>query len=86
MNWESQKTTVYFKEQVLRKRPYLKPEWCSGIINKELHKEIQEDGRIRYWGYISEENKYLRVVTLKDKTLHNAFFDRNFKEKTNNEI
>ncbi|OGI02269.1 MAG: hypothetical protein A2Y25_09130 [Candidatus Melainabacteria bacterium GWF2_37_15] len=80
------KTTKYFKEQVLRKRPYLKSQWCSDIIEKELNKIIQEDGRIRYWGYIQEENKYLRIVTLEDKTLHNAFFDRNFKEKSNNEV
>ena len=86
MNWDEIKTTKYFKEQVLRKRPYLKPEWCSAIIEKELNKEIQEDGRIRYWLYIKEENKYLRIVALEDNTLHNAFFDRNFKEKTNNEI
>ena len=23
------KTTAYFEEQVLRKRPYIKPEWCE---------------------------------------------------------
>jgi hypothetical protein len=75
------KTTLYFQEQVLKKRPYLKIEWCTDIINKELNKTIQPDGRIRLWGYIEEENKYLIVITLEDGTLHNAFFDRNFKEK-----
>ena len=81
MNKDSIKTTAYFQEQVLKKRPYLKIEWCINIINKELHKTLQADDRIRYWGYITEENKYLRVITLEDGTLHNAFFDRNFKEK-----
>ena len=32
------------------------------------------------WNKIEEEDKYLRVVLLPDgETLHNAFFDRNFK-------
>ena len=42
---------------------------------------MQDDGRIRYWIYIGEYKKYLRVVFLEDgETIHNAFFDRNFKE------
>jgi hypothetical protein len=41
--------------------------------------EKQSDGRIRKWGYISEVDKYLRVILLEDgETVHNAFFDRNF--------
>ncbi|GJQ22155.1 MAG: hypothetical protein HBSIN02_25100 [Bacteroidia bacterium] len=37
--------------------------------------------RIRYWGYVEELGKYLRVVTLEDgETVHNAFPDRDFKE------
>jgi hypothetical protein len=41
---------------------------------------MQDDGRIRYWIYIEEYKKYLRVVFLEDgETIHNAFFDRNFK-------
>jgi hypothetical protein len=75
------KTTRYFKEQILRKRSYLKMEWCIEAINNPLKTEVQHDGRIRHWVYIREKNKYLRVVTLKDgKTIHNAFFDRRFKE------
>ncbi len=43
--------------------------------------EIQSDGRIRKWGYIEEVGKYLRVILLDDgETVHNAFFDRGFKE------
>ena len=50
-------------------------------IKEYIHKEIQETGCIRYWIYVTEDNKYLRVVTLEDgETIHNAFFDRNFKE------
>ncbi len=44
--------------------------------------EIQSDGRIRKWGWIEEEDKFLRVVLLEDgETVHNIFFDRSFKEK-----
>jgi hypothetical protein len=76
------KTTRYFEEQVLRKRPYIKRSWCNKVLKDYIHKEEQpEDGRIRYWAYIPELGKYLRVVTLDDgETVHNAFPDRNFKE------
>lgn len=75
------KTTRYFKEQVLRKRPYIKIEWIKLALSKPTHKEIQSDERIRFWVYIKDLDKYLRVVTLEDgKTVHNAFPDRNFKK------
>lgn len=75
------KTTRYFEEQVLRKRSYLKREWCEYVLKNYICKEIEETGRIRYWAYIDELGKYLRVVTLDDgETVHNAFPDRNFKE------
>ena len=76
------KTTRYFEEQVLVKRPYIKKEWCQRAIQKPVRKEIQADGRIRHWIYIAELSKYLRVVTLEDgETIHNAFPDRNFKQQ-----
>jgi len=79
-NLPSVKVTRYFLEQVLRKRPYIRPEWCERVIQQPLKKEVQPDGRIRYWGYIPELGRYLRVVTLADgETVHNAFPDRNFK-------
>ena len=72
--------TEYFREQVLQKRPYLRIEWCLAIIASPVHKEVQADGRIRFWGYPPELlGKALRVVTLSDgTTLHNAFADRGF--------
>lgn len=76
------KQTRYFQEQILRKRPYLKLEWCSQVLEKPLKTEQQDDGRWRYWGEIEELGKVLRVVTLEDgKTIHNAFPDRSFKEQ-----
>jgi hypothetical protein len=42
--------------------------------------EIQPNGRIRYWAFIPELGKYLRVVTEADgETVHNAFPDRSFR-------
>lgn len=79
------KTTRYFEEQVLRKRPYLQRDWCRSVIEKPIRREIQADGRIRFWGRIQRpdetHSRFLRVVTLEDgETVHNAFFDRNFHE------
>ena len=78
------KTTRYFEEQVLRKRPYIKIQWCEAIILNPIKKEVQENGRIRYWGKIEEHNnKIFRVITLADgETIHNAFPDRNFDLKS----
>ena len=73
------KTTPYFEEQVLRKRPYIKVEWCEQALQTPERIEVQENGRRRCWIFIPEQNKHLRVVTLPDGvTIHNAFFDRDF--------
>jgi hypothetical protein len=76
-----EQTTPYFRNEVLRKRPYLTIEMCRKVIENPYRKEIQESGRIRYWGKIEElGGRYLRVVTLDDcVTIHNAFIDRGFK-------
>ncbi len=72
--------TRYFTEQVMRKRPYLKIEWCIAAIEQPVRREIQPDGRIRHWTFVEDMGKYLRVVTLEDgQTLLNAFPDRDFK-------
>lgn len=75
------KTTRYFREQVLRKRPYIKEEWRERALKDYVKKQKQGDGRIGYWIYIEELNRYLRVITLDDGiTIHNAFPDRGFEE------
>ena len=73
--------TEYFEKEVLRKRPYLKKEWCIQVIQNPLKVEPQEHNRFRFWGEIPDlEGRVLRVVTLEDKkTIHNAFPDRGFK-------
>jgi hypothetical protein len=73
--------TEYFEKEVLRKRPYLEKEWCIHVNERPIRSEPQEFNRCRFWGEIPElEGRYLRVVTLADKTtVHNAFPDRRFK-------
>jgi hypothetical protein len=75
------KTTRYFEEQVMRKRPYIQREWCARIVGNPLKKEVQPNGRIRHGGPVRElGDRVLRVVTLEDgETIHNAFPDRDFK-------
>jgi hypothetical protein len=73
--------TPSFEHEVLRKRPYLKREWCIWVLEHPIRSETQEKNRYRFWGRIEElEGRVLRVVTLEDKiTIHNAFPDRGFK-------
>lgn len=75
------KFTDYFEKEVMRKRPYLKKEWCIQVIENPIKSESQEHNRFRFWGVVDElEGRILRVVTLEDKrTIHNAFPDRRFK-------
>ena len=77
------KTTQYF--QYTRQRPdhvIILDEWIERVINNPLREEVQSDGRIRRWAKIAEmDNRILRVILLEDgETVHNAFFDRRFKE------
>jgi hypothetical protein len=77
------KFTQYFL--ATRDRPdrsIIKIEWINLCIHHPIREHIQTDGRIRRWAKIPEMNeKVLRVVLLEDgETVHNAFFDRSFKE------
>ena len=77
------KTTQYF--DYTRKRPdraQIKEEWIKAVIQEPEKIEVQSDGRIRKWARIPEVGKFLRVILLEDgETVHNAFFDRSFKEE-----
>ena len=77
---EQYKFTAYFENEVMRKRPYLKKEWCVEVVKSPEKTEQQEVNRYRFWKRIKEfDNKYLRVITLENKTtIHNAFPDRRF--------
>ncbi len=76
------KTTQYF--QHVRQRPdraTIRDEWITFVLNHAQKTEIQSDGRVRKWAKIAETGRFLRVILLADgETVHNAFFDRSFKE------
>ena len=73
--------TDYFEKEVLRRRTYLKKEWCIAVVSNPLKVEPQEGNSFRFWGIVDEfEGRILRVMTLSDKkTIHNAFPDRRYK-------
>jgi hypothetical protein len=76
------KFTHYF--MAIRSRPdraMIKMEWIQQVIDRPEKEIIQDDGRIRRWARIKEmDGRALRVILLPDgKTVHNAFFDRDFK-------
>ena len=77
------KCTQYFL--FIKQRPdraIIKDEWILDTIKQPVKTAVQADGRIRKWKYIEEVGKYLRVILLEDgETVHNAFFDRGFKEE-----
>jgi hypothetical protein len=76
------KFTEYFEKEVLRKRPYIKKDWCIHVLKNPIYVEQQEGNRFRFWGTVEQlKGKILRVVTLEDKiTIHNAFPDRGYKK------
>jgi len=74
--------TEYFKYTRLRSdRSLIKDAWIISVLKNPEKEERQSDGRYRVWGKIQEfDNRVLRVILLEDKeTVHNAFFDRDFK-------
>jgi len=77
------KTTQYFEHVRNRSdRARIKIEWINRAIEFPVKTEVQPDGRIKKWAWIAEEAKFLCVIQLEDgETIHNAFFDRSFKEK-----
>ena len=81
------KTTQYF--EFTRKRPdrsMILDEWILSAINDPEDQVIQLDGRIRRWTWVNELSKYLRVILLEDGiTVHNAFFDRDYKRRKKHE-
>ena len=77
-------TTKYFHH--VRQRPdrvIILDDWIAQVIEAPEREEIQADGRIRRWRRIAEAGgRALRVILLADgTTIHNAFFDRDFREQ-----
>jgi len=65
------------------KKP-IKEEWVERVLKKEnqIHENPPNINCLEIWGYIKEENKYLKLVFLKDcETINNVYFDRGMKNK-----
>lgn len=80
---QGMKFTQYFLYTHQREdRKGIDLKWIEEVVTNPLKEERQSDGRIRRWGKVPKAgNKYLRVVLLEDgETVHNAFFDRRFRE------
>lgn len=78
------KCTQYFLHARLRPdRSAIRDGWIQQAITRPVHSDIQSDGRIRKWAWIAGERRFLRVILLADgETVHNVYFDRNFKPPT----
>ena len=64
---------IYTRNRPDRQR--IKEEWIRLVVEKPDGEKVLSDGRIKRWGWIKEEDKYLRVILLEDKeTVHNALF------------
>jgi hypothetical protein len=48
-------------------------------IDRPDHSRVQPDGRIRRHVWVADRGQWLRFVLLADRrTVHNAFYDRDF--------
>ncbi len=77
------KTTRYFTERVLLNHPEARDSArILAVLSWAIATEVQDDGRIRHWGWSLDENgkrRIMRVITLADgETVHNAFYDRSY--------
>ena len=74
------KTTTHFERTIAERG--IEREWCERVVASPIFKDTMASGRIRYYGYIEERGKDLRVVLLADgATYHTAFFDSGFRKR-----
>ena len=66
---------IPYYEEASRKHPEIEAEWVARVLEDPYRVESQSDGRLRYYGYIVEADKWLRVI-VEDGKLLNRFFDR----------
>ena len=69
----------YYTERARHKHSGVELEWIERVLTDPYRLEVEPNGRMRYWGLISEwgeEGHWLRVV-VEDGRLFNAFPDRN---------
>ena len=64
-----------YYERAKHNHPEVLEAWVQRVLDNPDHVTAQPDGRIRYYGYIDEAGKWLRVIVEDDEVL-NRFFDR----------
>lgn len=65
-----------------KRHPKVTREIAEEIAASYEHEEIQDDGRIRRWGYSADLEKYVRVILLPNgNTILNAFPDRDYERR-----
>ena len=57
------KTTRYFIDSVMVRRPYLREEQIECALNEPIRTIVQSNGGIRRWAYITALGKHRRFVT-----------------------
>lgn len=62
-------TTDYYEREARRKHPGIADEWVERVLSIPQSQELQPDGRVRYFGYIAEAGKWLRVVVADGKCI-----------------
>lgn len=55
---------------------------CEQAVAGSVERETQRSGRVAYWGYVKDEDRYLKVVLEPDgQEIVTTHFDRNFKKR-----
>jgi hypothetical protein len=74
--------TRYFAEEVVARpdRRDIELGYIGRACSTPFRRELQADGRFRHWLWVADRRRWLRVIIEPDgETVHNAFWDRNFK-------
>ena len=69
-------TTDYYQREVRQNHPEILDEWVQRVLDNPYYTEQQDDGRIRYYGFVPELDHWIRVIVA-DGKLHNRFIDHN---------
>ena len=81
------KLTLHCQDRLQNERPYIQLSWLEQVLADPIRREVQSDGRIRFWGLVpypdNDSRRFLRVVTLSDEdTVLTAFIDSRFPGRT----
>lgn len=64
----------YYTAYAIAKHPEVDVEWIERTLIEPFRAEIQDNGRLCFWGAVPERGNWLRVI-VDDGHLFNAFLD-----------